>query len=105
MIALDEQITFRSKISVPDEMGGRVLRWAESLSVWAWVEPVRYGNVNLDSDRKSPARSVYRVRIRTGIDLPKAEQIKWRGKVMRILTRPVTLPGKKLIEFQVIEES
>ena len=105
MNVLNERITFRSQIAIPDEMGGRVLRWADSQTVWAWVEAMRYGPVNLDSDRKSPARSVYRVRVRAGIDFPKAEQVKWRNKIMRILTRPVTLSDKKLVEFQMVEEA
>ena len=105
---LNERITFRTKISVPDDMGGRVLKWADSQTMWAWVEPLRYNTVNMErieSESKAPSRSVYRVRIRTGNELPKADQVKWRNKAMRILTRPITLPDRKWIEFQAIEES
>ena len=106
MIQLNERITFNSSSSVSDGMGGRVQRWADGMTVWAMVEALRHGAYNserIEAESSAPARCVYRIKIRTGIDFPRSQRISWRNKTMRILTRPITSQDKKWIEFYVVE--
>lgn len=55
---LDQELVYKRKAAVPDEMGGQITQWNEIARVWANVRPMRGGERFAASQLQSEATYV-----------------------------------------------
>lgn len=76
------RLTFQTSISVPDDMGGRLIEWVDAFTTWGFVRPVRAEEIYVAQRIDHEVTHEIRMRYRTGIS-PQMRIVFHDGEVER----------------------
>src|SRR5687767_1659377 len=82
---LDQRVTFRREVPVPDEMGGHAHTWVDVATVWALIRPL--SGREREHSQKLNAEAGYLIVIRNRTDISETDMAVWNGMDFNIRFR------------------
>lgn len=83
--SLRERMMVQKRTYHPDQHGGHTLSWTDEKEIWVSIKPVRGPYAEHE---ESVFARIYKISWRAEETVSHLSQLKWRGYLLRFITRP-----------------